>query len=246
MPVINSISALTELDAVNESLAAIGEAPLPAGTNLSTATQQDVTNAIQILRRVTREVQSIGWRFNTEFGYELAPTTTYSWVDTGGTTTLLNIFTPPATLAAFRVTPIHGQVGGKLVDTEIAPSRKYTPGTLVFRDRDKSRDGFAQADHPYLYIDPVWFMDFESMPQIARQYVSARAARVFAESAVGSETLSKFVRTNESQTYRALKIDQGIEDTHSFLNASERAAIRGGRPGYAGIHVNRRRNRGSV
>lgn len=245
-PLIVNLSATTELEAVNAMLSAIGEAPLAAGTDLATATQADVQMALNILRNVTREVQSMGWKFNTEFGREIAPTAAYAWVDSAGVTTNLNIFAPPAGMISFSVTKLPEQQGTRLVDTEIRDSRKYVPGTRVFYDRSKARDGFPLDLHPFLYINPVWFIDFEDMPEVARRYCTARAAREFAESSVGSETLSDFSKRNEAMALRLLKREQGEEDDYNMLYNADVSRARGRRPGGASGVSDPRKNRNTV
>lgn len=245
MPVINNLSATTELEAVNAMLAACGESPLPAGTDLATATQADVLMAVNTLRDITREVLSMGWRFNSEFGYEIAPAATYNWVDTEGITTPLNIFTPPAGLISVSITPIPEQQGSRYVDTEIRPSREYSPGTLVFYDRSKARDGFPQADRSFLYINPIWLFDFEKMPEVARRYVTARASRALVEKGVGSGTLSEFAKRDESIALRNLKREQGENDDYNMLYQLDTLKIRGRRPVMSGV-FDPRKNRNSV
>src|ERR1043166_1428635 len=119
MSSIINLVPTTELEAINSMLSAIGEQPIAA---VDTATQADVQMAVNILRDVTREVQSIGWRFNTEFGYEVAPFATLSWVDTAGITTLLNVFKPAANLIKFDLTATSAQGQLALV---LRPSRLY-------------------------------------------------------------------------------------------------------------------------
>lgn len=59
----------TELEAVNEMLAAIGEAPVNIITGTLTA---DVQMAVNTLRNTSRKVQLKGWWFNEEDQYELS------------------------------------------------------------------------------------------------------------------------------------------------------------------------------
>lgn len=231
---IVNLAPMTELEAVNAMLSAIGEAPLPAGTDLSTITQADVLMALNLLRNTTRDVQSMGWRFNTEHGYQLAPAATYSWVDTAGVTTPLNIFTPPTNLIRFTVTPTIDQQGCSLIDTVIRPSRKYTPGTLVFYDRILNRDGFPTADRPWLYIEPVWAFDFEKMPEEARRYCAISAARQFVEQAKGSQTLAGFTERDEMLALRNLSRAFGEEDEYNMLQNTDVAKHLGFRPRIGG------------
>jgi len=62
------LAPTTELEAVNEILAAIGEAPV--GT-LSGALPVDASTALTRLRSRSRNLQAQGWSFNTDEGYTL-------------------------------------------------------------------------------------------------------------------------------------------------------------------------------
>ena len=59
-----SLTPVTELEAVNILLAAIGEA---AVSSLETATTVEVTQAKNLLSNVNRAAQQKGWHFNTEW-----------------------------------------------------------------------------------------------------------------------------------------------------------------------------------
>ena len=62
-------NAQTELQAVNEILASVGQAPV---TTLD-QTNPDVAIAYDTLVQVSREVQAEGWTFNTEYEYTFTP-----------------------------------------------------------------------------------------------------------------------------------------------------------------------------
>ena len=62
----------TKLEATNVMLTAIGESPV---NTITSSTTTDVSIAIQILDNVSREVQSVGWHFNTDTNYLLAKNT---------------------------------------------------------------------------------------------------------------------------------------------------------------------------
>lgn len=221
MPSIINLAATTELEAVNAMLSAIGEAPID---DVDTATQADVLMAINTLRNVTREVQSMGWRFNTEFGYQVAPeASTFEWTDTDDEVTDLNIFLPPSGLIRFTVTPTAEQNG---LDVVIRPSRSYTAGApaaavLVFYDRSLNRDGLDSEKFDFLYINPVWLFNFEHMPEVARRYCVVKAARTFIQEQVGSTTLVGFTERDEAMALTNLINQEGEdEDLNMFNNAS--------------------------
>ncbi len=61
---------MTELEAVNVLLTTIGESPV---STLSGNQVVDVAIAQQVLLEVSREVQQMGWHFNTDTRVELSP-----------------------------------------------------------------------------------------------------------------------------------------------------------------------------
>jgi hypothetical protein len=122
---IYDLVATTELEAVNAMLASIGEAPLDT---LDGATQSDVQTAINILRDTTREVQSEGWRFNTEFGFEIAPSLAFDYTDSSGVTTRLGVYQAPSSLAKFGMTQSPDQQGSRYPDAVLRPARSVIMG----------------------------------------------------------------------------------------------------------------------
>jgi hypothetical protein len=66
-----SIDLSTELDAVNTILSAVGSQPV---TDLS-GSAPDAAAALNTLREFSREVQDVGWHFNTENDVEFTPDT---------------------------------------------------------------------------------------------------------------------------------------------------------------------------
>lgn len=64
------ISALTELDAVNNIIGTLGEAPL---NTLEDLTNVDAINALRILQDVSRNEQARGWSFNLIEDFVLNP-----------------------------------------------------------------------------------------------------------------------------------------------------------------------------
>ena len=63
-----ALSITSKLDAINWMLSSIGEAPV---NQLGGATTVDADIAEQTLNEISRQVQSIGWHFNTENHYPL-------------------------------------------------------------------------------------------------------------------------------------------------------------------------------
>jgi hypothetical protein len=244
MAVIINLSATTEAEAINSMLASIGEAPL-SGSAYSTSSEPQVLMAVDILTDVVREVQLMGWKFNTEFGLQIEPTTTLSWPDNDGVTTTLNIFKPPAQLAAFEITKSSNQQGSRYADAIIRKSKVYEEAAakvFVFYDRALNRDGFKATDYPYLYIDPVWWFNFEDMPESARRYCTVKAARMFAQRVNdGDGAISRFTQQDETYALRILKREQGQPDDFNIFNNIGVASKLGGhrRLGATGVYEDR-------
>ena len=62
----------SKLEAINVMLTSIGESPV---NTITSSTTTDVSIAVQILDNVSREIQSVGWHFNTDVNYKLAKNT---------------------------------------------------------------------------------------------------------------------------------------------------------------------------
>ena len=67
----------TELDAVNQILSSVGQAPV---TTLDLQ-NPEVSIVLNTLREVNRQVQAEGWVFNTERNYELTPNTDTNFIE---------------------------------------------------------------------------------------------------------------------------------------------------------------------
>jgi hypothetical protein len=234
-PVITSIAATTELDALNELLSVIGESPYPAGTDLDTLSSRDVDVALNILRDTTRVVTGKRWKFNTEWNYPIAPAdAAFSWTEYDSSTKTLSVFLVPTSLASFEVATRDDQQGTRTVDTMIRQARQYnpTPGTFpdVFYDRTFNRDGFE--DRSYLFIDATWYVDFEKCPDVARRFIVASASRLYAHRVVGDPNMSRFTEQDVGSSWNELNRVQGEVDFLSIFDNNDVAAALGDRGGY--------------
>lgn len=176
----------TELEAVNELLAVIGESPV---STLSNDGFVDAVIAKDVLRRVSREVQSRGWSFNTLKEYPLA-------VDGSGQINL------PANILAY--------------DQSTRYDWKYDTiqrGTRVF---DKKTRSFLFPEG----IDAtlVLFIDFEELPEPARNYITIRASRIFQRRMMGSETLEGLTNEEEVRALVELTTHDGDVNDYTMLS----------------------------
>lgn len=205
MASLTTLNPTTELEAVNAMLATIGQSPVSA---VEGNTAVDVVMAVNTLKTAQRETLSRRWRFNTEYGYEVEPSDTYTWTD--GTN--LNIYKVPDGLASFELTKSPDQTD---IDAVSRPSRKWIdPVTLdtalVFYDRLRSRDGFPVAERSVLKINPVWILDFQYCPEAARRYITLVAARRFQSQITKSEVLDKVSQEEETAALQALLASERI------------------------------------
>ena len=134
----------------------------------------DVVIARQILQTVSREVQARGWHFNTEKNYTITP-------DSEGYLVL-----PKTVLKADTVYPDSSK------DVVVRGSKLY--------DRE---------NHTYVFTDAVKvemtvLLTFDELPEVARNYVTIRASRIFQERVVGSDTLQAFNSQDEARAMVSL------------------------------------------
>lgn len=226
MPTIINIVATTETEALNQMLSVIGESPV---ADIDTATGADVDMAKNILKTATREVLAEGWKFNTEFGKELAPDGTLAWTGSDGSSETLNVWRVPTNLARFDLTPCASQIGLDLVERLSASFQVASANVMVFYDRLKNRDGLEQGQYPLLYIDPVLYFDFRYCPESIRRLITVTAARRLAAQAVNSESRVGLTQQDELDARRLAKRDQKPRDRYNMLNEISVGAILGRR-----------------
>lgn len=145
----------------------------------------DAVIARQILRATSREVQSRGWHFNTEKSYPLQP-------DDQGQ---LNL---PATILRADTVETDSDIDVVVRGTRLYDRRNHT---YVFNKGVK--------------VDAVILLPFDELPEAARWYITVRAARIYQERVVGSDTLSSF---NQQDEMRALVVLQETEADNADYN----------------------------
>ncbi len=147
------ITPTTELEAVNECLSNIGEAHVASisGDDLGV----DAELALSFVRTNNRQLQSMGWHWNSEKDYPLAP-------QPSG-----DILLPQNTLSVDSM--------GESKDRDVAQrgSRLY--------DRDNRTYLFTDT----IYVSLILGLPFEDIPETARRYVTLRSARMFQDRVEG-------------------------------------------------------------
>ena len=168
---------ITELEAVNMLLAAVGES---AVSSLETATTVDVTQAKNLLSNISREVQQKGWHFNTEWDVVLSLDSN-SRIPLG--TSILSVYSPS------KLTTIRGRSSSPFL---------YDLDNNTFTWTTSINDAVT-----------ITLLDFEDIPQTARQYITAKASRIFQEEIIGQAAAETVNRQEEAEAYADLLDDEG-------------------------------------
>jgi hypothetical protein len=212
VPVLPEGTPGSVTDALNLILVNAGQEPVASADSILGNVP---AAALNVLRTTLREIQRRGWRFNTEFGLIL---------EAAGTDNEdLNVFTAPEGLADFTVTRTHTQ---QSTDCSLSASRHWQPGTLVFYDRARNREGWT-ADT--LTINAVWYVPFSDMPEACRWYVTVLAARRFAGRAKGGSEPQGFTGRDEMMALRDLEKSEGFRGRINLFDNADSARHLGGR-----------------
>jgi hypothetical protein len=165
----------TELEAVNTILSTIGEAPL---STLTGSLPVDGTTAKNILNEISREVQSAGWHFNTQYKVDLT-----------------------------RDSNNKIPVGTDVVRVELSNKYDKSSYDVVQRGNylfnlAKNSNTF---DQDFTENTLIYLLQFEDLPEQARRYITIRSARVFHDRTLGANTLHKFSSEDEARSLSVMK-----------------------------------------
>jgi hypothetical protein len=180
MPYTNNAQA--ELQAVNEILASIGQAPVTTieaqtvtyedGSTVEAVINPEVAIAYETLMQVSREVQAEGWTFNREAEVPKTP-------DSNGYISLIGNVLQMDLSDIFE---------NSNYDTVVRNSRLY--------DRIKHTDVW---DTTKTYkVDVVLYYDFIDLPQVFKDYIIAKAATRCAIRLVGDVNLAQTLASFET------------------------------------------------
>ena len=172
------ISTDTELSAVNSILGSIGQSPitsLTASGGIDPLANPEISIIVNILSETNKNVQAMGWHFNSEEGIEVSP-------DSAGN------FVVPADAIAYDVSD--GQ-SDRFVD--------------VVRRNGKIYDLVTKTDvfESDMKFDKVTLVRFDDVPPAIQRYIIARAAVRAASQLVSNTELVKLLKQEETQTQAA-------------------------------------------
>ena len=167
----------------------------PISTLSNTNNIVDVSVAIKLLARTSRAFQSKGWHFNTEYDYPITP-------DISGVIQL-----PANTLSVDTESSNHSnldvvQRGLKLYDKR---NRTFNIGTTV-------------------KVSITLLMDFNDLPEIAKQFIEIRATRLFQQKMLGSDLLDAFSASEERFAWTQVVNEEGITADHNIFDSYDTSA----------------------
>jgi len=155
---------------------------------ITQATTTDVSIAISTLDNVSREIQSQGWFFNTDLKYKLTPNTNNQ---------------------------IELPVNALRLNT-VDLSKIYN---LVERNRKLyDRKNNTYTVNYDVTVDIIFYLGFIEIPEVARRYITLRAARIFQDRMLGSNQLHKFHQQDEYTALMDLKEAEGDIGNHNIFN----------------------------
>ena len=187
-----SYGVSTELDAVNSILMSVGESPV----NTLTVQSPDAVIALKTLRQVCREIQAEGWSYNTETEYPIDLDTNNQCVIPDNIIQIdINIYQ-------------HGK------DFDVV--RRSDNG--IMKVYDKKNHSFTFDNATKLYFDIVWMLDFDSLPQPFKDYITVRASRIASNRMVNNPQSAKLFEVDEAQARAAAVEYDTKQSDHNIFN----------------------------
>ena len=183
------VTRTTELEAVNTILSSIGEAPL---NSLTGTLPVDGTTAKNVLDEICREVQSMGWHWNSHYKVDLSRDTDNKI---------------PIGTDVLRV---------KLNDKYDRSSYDVVQRDSYLYNLAKNEETFTQD---FEDNDIVYLLDFSKIPEQAKRYITVRSARVFHDRTLGANTLHKFTSEDEARSLAVLRQAETETGEHNIFNS---------------------------
>ena len=186
---MTTVTRTTELEAVNTILSSIGEAPL---NSLTGTLPVDGTTAKNVLDEICREVQSMGWHWNSHYKVDLS-----------------------------RDTDNKIPIGTDVLRVKLNTKYDRSSYDVVQRDSylynlAKNEETFTQD---FEDNDIVYLLDFSKIPEQAKRYITIRSARVFHDRTLGANTLHKFTSEDEARSLAVLRQAETETGEHNIFNS---------------------------
>ena len=194
-----SYGASTELDAVNSILMSVGESPV----NTLSVQSPEVAIAQKTLQQVCREILAEGWKFNTETQYPITLDTNKHCIIPNNVLQMdLNRFRHPDAFDTIR---------------------KKDSGVSKLYDLHDHTFEFTNTSDGKIYVDVIWMIDFDDIPQVFQDYITVRASRIASNRMVNNPQAAELIAQDEAQARAvALEYDTVQGDYNIFNNQEGR------------------------
>ncbi len=151
-------------------------------TRVETQANPDVAIALNTLREVSREVQSEGWTYNKEFNYELTPDSN-------------NEIIIPDNMLQVDLNISSKRSGNRQFDSIIRGGKLY----------DRIKHSYKWTDES-VYVDVLWYFEWEHIPDVVQAYIVARAATVVSSRIIGDGNQYQMLQQKEAYA-RAMALE---------------------------------------
>ena len=195
------ISTDTELSAVNSILGSIGQSPV---TNITGNSLQnpEIAFVVNLLGEVNKDVQTIGWTFNTEHKVKKSPDAQGNYV-------------VPTNAILYDISD--GQIDR---------------ATNVVKKDGKLYDTINQTDvfTVEYYFDIVTLYPFTDVPPAIQRYIIARASMRAATQLVSNADLVKLLQVEEQQARANAMEFETEQGDHNFMGFPQQTTYRAYQP----------------
>ena len=107
-----------------------------------------------------------------------------------------------------------------LVPKNALVAKPITSSTIVARGTrfyDTENNTYVISES--LDVTLVEFLEWEELPEVARQYIKVRAARILQQDTVSSQTLSSYDEKDEAEALLELRVEEEIQQGANVLNS---------------------------
>ena len=194
---------MTELEAINTLLSVIGEAPIDRLSDISVNEITDSALARKVLGEVARDVQAEGWSWNTDHDV-------------------------PLQMDSANEFPISSNALSVQFSPSRYPTMQYVArGNRVY-DRLQRKFDFGVAGASPLYVDRiVTRLSWDELPHAAQQYITIRAARIYADRYLNSNAIYAYTVQDEEYARAMLIRDEERQLNNNLLWGNDRGAGQG-------------------
>ena len=177
----------------------VGESPV----NTLSVQSPEVVMAQKTLQQVCREILSEGWKFNTETQYPLI-------LDSNN----------------------HCIVPDNVLQIDLNRYRHPDAFDTVRREHNGIKKLYDLHDHTFefknatdgkIYVDVIWMVNYNDIPQVFQDYMTVRASRIASNRMVNNPQAAELIAQDEAQARAvALEYDTVQGDYNIFNNQEGR------------------------